>query len=72
MFYRPDFESADRDRPIGMDHLCLTVDGASMEELMDGTTVTGGDDNRFLSRTAAGVQSDRVQINVRNFKVIGL
>jgi catechol 2,3-dioxygenase-like lactoylglutathione lyase family enzyme len=35
VFSRPDFVSADRDKPIGMDHLCLTVDGDSMEAVMD-------------------------------------
>lgn len=43
VFYRPDFVSADRDRPIGMDHLCLTVDGASMEELMESLRQYGVD-----------------------------
>jgi len=35
VFYRPDFVSADRDKPIGMDHLCLTVGADSMEQVMD-------------------------------------
>ena len=35
VFYRPDFVSADRDKPIGMDHLCLTVDRNSMEIVME-------------------------------------
>ena len=35
VFYRPDFVSADRDKPIGMDHLCLTVNGDSMEIVME-------------------------------------
>lgn len=35
VFYRPDFVSADRDKPIGMDHLCLTVDSDSMENVME-------------------------------------
>jgi metallothiol transferase len=35
VFYRPDFVSADRDKPIGMDHLCLTVDGDSMEAVVE-------------------------------------
>jgi catechol 2,3-dioxygenase-like lactoylglutathione lyase family enzyme len=34
VFYRPDFVSADKDRPVGMDHLCLTVDGDSMEQIV--------------------------------------
>ncbi len=35
VFYRPDFVSADRDKPVGMDHLCLTVAADSMEETME-------------------------------------
>src|SRR5262249_7492333 len=35
VFYRPDFVSADRDKPIGMDHLCLTVASDSMEDVME-------------------------------------
>jgi metallothiol transferase len=34
VFYRPDFVPADRDKPIGMDHLCLTLDGESMEHVL--------------------------------------
>ena len=35
VFYRPDFVSADRDKPVGMDHLCLTVDSDSMEQVLE-------------------------------------
>jgi catechol 2,3-dioxygenase-like lactoylglutathione lyase family enzyme len=35
VFYRPDFVSADRDKPVGMDHLCLTLGGESMEAVLD-------------------------------------
>jgi len=31
VFYRPDFVSADRDKPIGMDQLCLTVAADSIQ-----------------------------------------
>jgi metallothiol transferase len=34
VFYRPDFVSADRDKPVGMDHLCLTLEGESMEQVL--------------------------------------
>jgi catechol 2,3-dioxygenase-like lactoylglutathione lyase family enzyme len=34
VFYRPDFVSADKDKPVGMDHLCLTLDGDSMEAVV--------------------------------------
>jgi catechol 2,3-dioxygenase-like lactoylglutathione lyase family enzyme len=34
LFYRPDFVSADKDKPVGMDHLCLIMEGASIENLM--------------------------------------
>lgn len=35
LFSRPDFVSADKDKPVGMDHLCLTVDVASPAALID-------------------------------------
>ena len=35
VFYRPDFVSADRDKPVGMDHLCLTLEGESMEAVLE-------------------------------------
>jgi metallothiol transferase len=35
VFYRPDFVSADRDKPVGVDHLCLTVDRDSMERVLE-------------------------------------
>jgi len=34
MFSRPDFVSADKDKPVGMDHLCLIMDTASVEDLI--------------------------------------
>ena len=34
MFSRPDFVSADKDKPVGMDHLCLIVETASVEDLV--------------------------------------
>jgi catechol 2,3-dioxygenase-like lactoylglutathione lyase family enzyme len=35
LFSRPDFVSADKDTPVGMDHLCLTVDVMSPTALID-------------------------------------
>jgi metallothiol transferase len=35
VFYRPDFVSTDRDKPVGMDHLCLTLNGDSMELVLE-------------------------------------
>jgi catechol 2,3-dioxygenase-like lactoylglutathione lyase family enzyme len=35
VFYRPDFVAADKDKPVGMDHVCLTVDGDSVERIVD-------------------------------------
>jgi metallothiol transferase len=35
LFYRPDFVSADRDKPVGMDHVCLTFELASIEPLLE-------------------------------------
>jgi catechol 2,3-dioxygenase-like lactoylglutathione lyase family enzyme len=34
LFSRPDFVSADKDKPVGMDHLCLIMEIASLEDLM--------------------------------------
>ena len=34
VFYRPDFVSADKDKPVGMDHLCLIMETGSVENLM--------------------------------------
>ena len=35
VFYRPDFVSADKDKPVGMDHLCLIMETASVEGLTE-------------------------------------
>ena len=35
LFYRPDFVSADRDKPVGMDHVCLTFQLDSVEPLLE-------------------------------------
>jgi catechol 2,3-dioxygenase-like lactoylglutathione lyase family enzyme len=34
LFSRPDFVCADKDKPVGMDHLCLVVEADSVEGLM--------------------------------------
>jgi catechol 2,3-dioxygenase-like lactoylglutathione lyase family enzyme len=34
LFSRPDFVSADKDKPVGMDHLCLIMEVPSIEDLM--------------------------------------
>lgn len=34
LFFRPDFVSADKDKPVGMDHLCLIMEGTAVEDLM--------------------------------------
>ena len=34
LFFRPDFVAADKDKPVGMDHLCLVMQDISVEELM--------------------------------------
>ncbi|MGE3537524.1 MAG: VOC family protein [Candidatus Tectimicrobiota bacterium] len=34
LFSRPDFVAADKDKPVGMDHLCLLMDVPSVEELV--------------------------------------
>jgi len=35
LFYREDFVSADKDKPVGLDHVCLMVDVPSVDELID-------------------------------------
>ena len=35
LFYRPDFVSADKDDPVGMDHLCLMMDTPSVDALIE-------------------------------------
>ena len=34
LFFRADFVSADKDKPVGMDHLCLIMQDISIEDLM--------------------------------------
>jgi catechol 2,3-dioxygenase-like lactoylglutathione lyase family enzyme len=34
LFSRPDFVSSDKDKPIGMDHLCMIVEAPSADELI--------------------------------------
>lgn len=34
IFSHPDFASVDKENPIGMDHLCLNMDAASIDELI--------------------------------------
>jgi catechol 2,3-dioxygenase-like lactoylglutathione lyase family enzyme len=34
LFSRPDFVSADKEKPVGMDHLCLLMETASVEDLI--------------------------------------
>ena len=35
LFYRPDIVSADKDDPVGMDHLCLMMDTPSVDALIE-------------------------------------
>ena len=35
LFYRPDFVAADKEDPVGMDHLCLVMDTPSVDALID-------------------------------------
>lgn len=34
LFYRADFVAADKDKPVGMDHLCLEMEGGSVDDLV--------------------------------------
>ncbi len=35
LFSRPDFVSPDKDKPVGMDHLCLIMDTPSVQHLIE-------------------------------------
>jgi catechol-2,3-dioxygenase len=35
LFSRPDFVSTDKDKPVGMDHLCLILDAAAVEDVIE-------------------------------------
>jgi catechol 2,3-dioxygenase-like lactoylglutathione lyase family enzyme len=35
LFFRPDFVSADKDTPVGMDHLCLEIEIDSVERMIE-------------------------------------
>ena len=35
LFSRPDFVSADKDKPVGMDHLCLLMEVDSIDRLIE-------------------------------------
>jgi lactoylglutathione lyase len=35
LFARADFVSADKDKPVGMDHLCLSLDANSIAEVIE-------------------------------------
>jgi catechol 2,3-dioxygenase len=35
LFARPDFVSADKEQPVGMDHVCLQIEAASVDEIME-------------------------------------
>jgi catechol 2,3-dioxygenase-like lactoylglutathione lyase family enzyme len=35
LFERPDFVSSDKDKPIGMDHVCLVVEAGPAEEVIE-------------------------------------
>ncbi len=34
LFYRPDFVSADKEKPVGMDHVCLQIEARSIDEVI--------------------------------------
>lgn len=35
LFSRPDFVSADKDKPIGMDHLCVQLEATTIEDVIN-------------------------------------
>jgi metallothiol transferase len=70
VFYRPDFVAADRDKPVGMDHLCLTVDGDSMEELVEslrqhGVEIMWGPVTRGATTSVYVFDPDGIHVELR-------
>jgi catechol 2,3-dioxygenase-like lactoylglutathione lyase family enzyme len=43
LFYRQDFVAADKDKPVGMDHVCLVVETPSVEGMIDYLKESGVD-----------------------------
>jgi catechol 2,3-dioxygenase-like lactoylglutathione lyase family enzyme len=69
-FFRPDFVAADKDKPVGMDHLCLLMEGAAVEPLMThlqqaGVEIFWGPVERHGSTSVYVYDPDGVHVELR-------
>ena len=70
LFYRPDFVSADRDKPVGMDHVCLTFELDSVHALLEHLTqhaveVMWGPVTRGASTSVYVYDPDGIHVELR-------
>ena len=70
LFSRPDFVSADKDKPVGMDHLCLIMEAASVEQLtadlrQAGVEIFWGPVERHGSTSVYVYDPDGVHVELR-------
>jgi catechol 2,3-dioxygenase-like lactoylglutathione lyase family enzyme len=70
VFYRPDFVSADRDKPVGMDHVCLTFELEAVEPLLEhlaqhGVEVMWGPVSRANTTSVYVYDPDGIHVELR-------
>jgi catechol 2,3-dioxygenase-like lactoylglutathione lyase family enzyme len=70
VFYRPDFVAADKDKPVGMDHLCLTVGSDSVDGILDylrerGVEIMWGPVTRGTSTSVYVFDPDGIHVELR-------
>lgn len=70
LFSRPDFVPADKDKPVGMDHLCLLMNATSVEDLMTylqeaGVEIFWGPVERHGSTSVYVYDPDGVHVELR-------
>jgi catechol 2,3-dioxygenase-like lactoylglutathione lyase family enzyme len=70
LFSRPDFVSADKEKPVGMDHLCLIMETPSVEHLIAhlqqaGVEIFWGPVERHSSTSVYVYDPDGVHVELR-------
>ena len=70
LFSRPDFVSTDKDKPVGMDHLCLLLDAAAIEDVIkqlqqDNVEIFWGPVERQSSTSVYVYDPDGVHVELR-------
>ena len=70
VFFRPDFVAADKEKPVGMDHLCLLMEGTDVEPLMthlqqSGVEIFWGPVERQHSTSVYVYDPDGVHVELR-------